>query len=439
MESDRIKRGSDSVLNYDVIVIGIGLAGLTASLRLAQAGKRVLVLAKGVGGTHLDGGAIDLLGYDGELVTDPKLGLDRFTRSNPRHPYSITRGNIQQALDWFKSALERSGYPFIDDHDSNLLLPSAIGVPRPTYLAPKTMVNGDLRKGGRIVIVGFSNLKDFFPSLCAENLAHQCEHRGIRLDVRALVIKPPNFQEADISPIEFARAFERESFRSQFAEILRPHIKGNEVVGLPALLGLDNPNQVWSDLETRLGARIFEVPLLPPSIPGMRIFDRLVGMLRSAGGRIQLGFPVVDAITDGQRITSVSTASATEPKIWRARDYVLATGGISSGGIQVDSRGAASEPVFGLPLFGQPRREVRYSQNYFVSHPLSKIGIQVDTDARPVDLNGVRVYENLFAAGGIIGGAEPWKEKSGEGIAIVTGFAAAEAILREAKLPTYDD
>jgi glycerol-3-phosphate dehydrogenase subunit B len=420
-------------LNYDVIVIGIGLAGLTASLRLAQAGQKVLVLAKGVGGTHLDGGAIDLLGYDNELVTNPIQAIDKFISSKPRHPYSNTRGTLQLALDWFKSEFERSGYPFIGDQESNLLLPSAIGVPRPTYLAPQTMVKGDLRKGGNTVVVGFSNLKDFFPSMCAENLSSQCKNLGIRLDVRALSIKPPHFQGADTSPMDFTRAFERESFRSQFAEILRPQIKANEVVGLPALLGLD-ANQVWSDLESRLGAGVFEIPLLPPSIPGMRIFDRMVGMLRSAGGRIQMGFPVVDAIVEGERIVSVSTASATQPQIWRARNYVLATGGISSGGIQVDSHGAASEPIFGLPLLGQPPREARYSRNYFDSHPMSKIGLQVDTDARPVGADGTPVYENLRAVGGMIGGAEPWKEKSGEGIAIVTGFAAAESILREVQL-----
>ena len=39
------------------------------------------------------------------------------------------------------------------------------------------------------------------------------------------------------------------------------------------------------------------------------------------------------------------------------------------------------------------------------------------------------MYANLYAAGAIIGGAVPWREKSGTGISIVTGYAAAEAIL----------
>ena len=42
---------------------------------------------------------------------------------------------------------------------------------------------------------------------------------------------------------------------------------------------------------------------------------------------------------------------------------------------------------------------------------------------------GMPVYANLHAAGAILGGAVPWKEKSGTGISVATGYAAAEAIV----------
>jgi len=42
------------------------------------------------------------------------------------------------------------------------------------------------------------------------------------------------------------------------------------------------------------------------------------------------------------------------------------------------------------------------------------------------------VYANLHAAGAILGGAVPWKEKSGTGISVATGYAAAGAILAPA-------
>jgi len=40
-------------MSYDTVVIGAGLAGLTAALRLTEQGQRVLIVARGVGATHL--------------------------------------------------------------------------------------------------------------------------------------------------------------------------------------------------------------------------------------------------------------------------------------------------------------------------------------------------------------------------------------------------
>jgi glycerol-3-phosphate dehydrogenase subunit B len=64
---------------------------------------------------------------------------------------------------------------------------------------------------------------------------------------------------------------------------------------------------------------------------------------------------------------------------------------------------------------------------------MSRAGIAVDDRLRPVDGTGAPVYENLIAAGATIGGAEPWREKSGDGLSLATGFAAASTILQEAR------
>lgn len=54
-----------------VVVIGAGLAGLTAALRLARAGARVTLATKGPGGLQLSQGTIDILGYSPERVRAP--------------------------------------------------------------------------------------------------------------------------------------------------------------------------------------------------------------------------------------------------------------------------------------------------------------------------------------------------------------------------------
>jgi glycerol-3-phosphate dehydrogenase subunit B len=57
--------------------------------------------------------------------------------------------------------------------------------------------------------------------------------------------------------------------------------------------------------------------------------------------------------------------------------------------------------------------------------------VAVDRELRPVDAAGGRVLENVLVAGATLAGAEPWKEKSGDGLSLATGHRAAELVLAE--------
>ena len=65
----------------DVVVIGAGLAGLTAALRLARAGKTVTLTTKGPGGLQLSQGTVDIMGYTPDRVSAP---LDAVAAAGPR-------------------------------------------------------------------------------------------------------------------------------------------------------------------------------------------------------------------------------------------------------------------------------------------------------------------------------------------------------------------
>ena len=66
-----------------------GSPGSRRRSRLAEAGARVLVLAKGVGATHLSPGTIDVLGYAPERVESPREALAGFAAARPDHPYAL--------------------------------------------------------------------------------------------------------------------------------------------------------------------------------------------------------------------------------------------------------------------------------------------------------------------------------------------------------------
>jgi glycerol-3-phosphate dehydrogenase subunit B len=415
---------------YDTIVIGAGVAGLTAALRLADEGKQVLVVAKGVGSTHLAPATIDVLGFDRERVERPAQVLPAFAAANPDHPYAgLGPEVVGSSVEWFKARLPALGYQ--GSLEENLLLPTAVGAVKPSALVPETMVAGDLRAGGRFVFVGLG-LKDFYPAYLADNLP-QARLDGVVVSARAIEVSTPVAGSPDRSSAGFARLFEEPAFRDAVVRGLTGKLEQDERVGFPAVLGLARAGEVWRELEARLERPVFEVATLPPSLPGIRLYQAMSTALRKGGGRIHIGEPVVGAETGGGRVEAVITQPTARPTTYRARSFVLATGGFASGGLQADSYGTVSESVFGLPLAGLPALGApRFLPEYFAQHPLNRVGVAVDDLLRPIAADRRPVYENLHASGATLAGAFPWREASGNGLSLATGYAAAAAILEGA-------
>ena len=417
--------------HHDVVVVGTGVAGLSAAVRLAEAGARVLVLAKGVGATHLSGGTIDVLGYTPERVERPADALGGLPAG---HPYALVGvEGVGAAVAWFKERIANGSlapYSYVGGIEENLLLPSALGVPRPTAVVPETMAGGDLRAAAPVCVVGFRTLKDFHAPLLADNLARAGAHtRAIELD-----LAPEG--RADANSLAFARGFDDQAFRAEVTAQVVGRLGAAERVALPAVLGIARPHAVWAELEQRFGRPVFEVPTLPPSVPGMRVFAILREALRRAGGRVILNAVVRGAEQEGDRVTAVRARVGLREERHGADWVVLATGGFASGGLELDSRWSAREPALGLPVAGVPEPGAeRFRAGYFDDHPIGRAGIAVDRDLRPVDEAGERMHENVLVVGATLAGAEPWREKSGDGISLATGHRAAELVLAATSAP----
>src|ERR1035441_4386955 len=360
-------------LHYDAVVIGAGTAGLVAGTRLAQGGARGCVLAKGVGSSHLAPGTIGVLGYAPDRVQEPGRALERLIASRPDHPYTLIGADtVTPALEWFQARVAEGplpGYQYVGSLARNQLLPTAVGALRPSALVPETMAGGDAGGLKRVCVVGTRALRDFHPSLCAANL-----------------------QQAEIQS--------------------------------RAGMAIRDPHGAWSDMEHRLGRRVFEIPTLPPSVPGMRLFEILRSALRSAGGRLVLGPEVVAAERDGARLTAVRARAAGHDTRYVARWIILASGGFASGGIELDSSWVTHERVLGLALHGVPATgEPRFSSTYLQEQPIDRVGVAVDSQLRAEGM------ENVLVAGAALPGAVPWREGSGEGIALASGYRVAQTVL----------
>jgi glycerol-3-phosphate dehydrogenase subunit B len=418
-------------MSYDTVVVGAGLAGLTAALRLSERRQRVLIVARGVGATHLAPATVDVLGYLGDnQVVSPAASLPALSNG---HPYGhVSVDQVTTALAWFCEQTASLGYA--GSLSENMLLPTPLGVPKPSAFAPRSMAGGDLRAGGRFVFVGLRGFKDFHPTLIADNLRHARLPQPI--ETRAFELDAPSSRVGDLTGRVIAGRFDTLDLAGWLVGALDGRTDPDERIGLPAVLGLRHGDAVWQDLEKRLQRKVFEVATLPPSLPGIRLYNILADALRVSGARIVLGVRAVGARAGGGRIESVEVANATGTVTYPVTSVVLASGGFASGGLELDSFGTTRETVFDLPVTGLAETDrVRFAPHYFDAQPLATAGVATDDLLRPVDGSGNPVYENLHAAGAILGGATPWKEKSGSGISVVTGYAAAEAILAPAGRP----
>jgi glycerol-3-phosphate dehydrogenase subunit B len=417
---------------HDVLVVGTGLAGLTAAVRLAQAGARVRVLAKGVGATHLAGGTIDVLGYAPMRIDRPREALAALAAEHPGHPYAhVGAQRVAAALDWFKAQVAGGSlapYAYTGSLDENMLLPTAVGVPKPSAVVPVTMAAGDVRAlQNSVVAVGFRGLKDYHPALLADGLSRTTSVAARATELHLSVEGRPEF-----NALGLARAFDRREFRRTVIGELSSRLRPNDVVAFPAALGIAAPHAVWSELEHGLGRPVFEVPTLPPSVPGMRVFAILREALRRAGGSVVLNNVVVGAEHTNGRVRALRVRVGLREERHEADWIVLATGGFASGGLDLDSNWTAHETALGLPVAGMPEPGgARFVEEYFAEHPIARAGVAVDGRLRPLGADGEPVFENVLVTGATLAGAEPWKEKSGDGLSLSTGYMAAERVLAE--------
>ena len=425
----------------DLIVIGAGLAGLIAAYTAAKAGRQVKIVTKGLGATHWHAGSIDVLGYypdDATPVNRPLDTIQDLVGALPQHPYALLDGTSPtSALKKFVTLMQELGLPYAGapHQGDNLWLPSPVGAARPTFLAPHAQLAGDLRHAEPMLIVGLRGMRDFYPELIAENLAKQGQRaRAAFLPLELIT------DRRDVNTAQLASALDDPTRRAKLAAELKKLAQLGERIGLPAILGMDAHAAALNDLQTQTGATIFEIPTLPPSVPGVRLTNALRNQLRQLGVRVEINAAVIGFHAEGDRVLWIESDASGRPLKHRAEKFLLATGGILGGGIDSDHTGKVWETVFDLPLATPRERGQWFRARFFdpAGHPIFRAGVRVNREFQPVDANGACVYKNVWVAGNLLAHADPILERSLEGIAIATGIAAAQNASQQSTVNSVD-
>lgn len=417
---------------YDVVVIGAGVAGLTTACQLAQANKKVLAIAYGAGALLLASGCVDVLGFQPTAsmtpVKNPLHKIADFLTERPDHPYRlVTPGKIESSITAFQALVNAQGLDYRGSVDRNWLLPGTVGAVHPTCLAPISLANGELSRGGRLLIVGFKELRDFYPTLISQNL--NAQELGVTTEPFIVDAPAPIAGELNTTPIELARAFDKPEFRQALGQLIKPQAERFDRIGFPAVLGLEHHADVLSDLESQLGKTVFEISTLPPSVPGRRLFEALRRTFLQANGRLIIGSKVADGIITGGKVDHIRMETSNRLKPIHADNYVLATGGIYGGGLKTDDTGKVWEPIFGLPIDHHTDRHQWFAGSFLspTGQPVNRYGVKVNERFNPVNGTDI-IAQNLYVVGSTIAGTEWTQGRTGDGVSISTAYQVAETI-----------
>ena len=419
-------------MKADVAVVGSGLAALIATRSLQKAGRNPVLIWPGLSSLYFVYATVDVLGYSDatslQPVEHPGTGVAALIADHPDHPYAragldALGDGIALLMEW----LEEAGFRWRGSLDRNLLLPTATGTPKPSCLYPESMAAGDLGRDEPIVLCGFEDYEDFVPELAASNLSRSWG-RGDQ-SVRAIRVSLPGFEPGKMfTSIDIARNLENDAFRREVAQQIRGKASrgGDHVrVGLPAVLGLTHDTDVYERFQSELGHPIFEIPTLPPSVLGLRLFDRLRKHLQETGVEIIWAAPAHAAELSGGRCRRIHLKSAGREQPVEARAYILALEDAVDGAMRAGVR-TIRDPFFHQTLAQSGVPTDRTDESLFKPQPFARVGYAVTDRLQPVGDDGRPLASNAFVAGGAIAGYDPAGTKSRGGLAIATGYRAAQ-------------
>ena len=426
----------------DLLIIGSGFAGSVAAARAAHWGLSAIRTGS-PSQMYFASGAMDVLGAlpgRDAHVTAPAEIWNQLKEELPSHPYAkASWEQMEAAMDFVCEFLSQGGLAYQGRTGENTLIPTSLGTFKPSYRLPSTMAGaGELMSPssqGRLLLVDFDGLRGFsagqmaagLTSLFPErfSLAGKGKKKGWEIFTRRIRI--PQAKGA-LDPVHLANKFED----GEFIKFIQSSLQetGADLVGFPPVCGMGRSKEIFASLEKRLGTRVFEIPMMPPAVPGMRMKNAFETALAKTSARylgpVKVRLPQTGDFHTDEGFTMEAHAPSGVETI-TSRGLILASGRFPGGGLSGDRTGV-KESVLDLPVSQPPGREDWHGAHFFhpQGHGINRAGIETDHRFSPVDSNGSPLYPNLYAVGSILAHNDWPRLKSGSGVSCLSAVTAVD-------------
>ncbi|KUO70932.1 MAG: glycerol-3-phosphate dehydrogenase, anaerobic, B subunit [Desulfosporosinus sp. BRH_c37] len=417
---------------WDGIIVGGGLAGLLAGIRASERGKRILIISEGVGSLTYSSGVMDF-GDVEQLVNQEK------------HPYSLLGERaVRSGIEYFQTLFPE----YQENWGASPQVLTPLGTPRKAGIVPKGLNAGALQDAQRIVLVVPEGLKDFFPEVIKSNLERSYPRSIVVLyPLRIAKFEPWHELGKSVAGMDYAKYWRSvqgikllndfldrlaQEMASEFYEanviqggsaIQRNAGNGKSVVVFPGLV--TSFSKALEKVIAEAPFPVVELTAFPPSASGHTLYEGLKRRFRGLGGELLVGSGVKHVERHGNRCHKVIIQSKGKDTAFTSHSFILATGGIFGGGIEVTPE-VVWERAFGLPLFIPTAWT---SAEFLGEQPYARIGLEVDGELRPFDSQSNQVIlENVRVVGRLLAHWDPWVEHCGGGVSLASGWFAGEKI-----------
>ncbi|MDQ0154488.1 FAD-binding protein [Robertmurraya andreesenii] len=305
---------------YDYVVVGQGFTGLLSAIWATEHAEKVALVAKGTGKILQSSGVMELY---------PKL-VER--------EKSISKIKLEEAIFKFKGLVKQLGYPYHGNASKMIPIVTGAGFVKETNLYPETVK--PLPEKGRVIIVGFHEIIDFQPEYVKGNL----QKERPELEIDTIMVRLGKGSLRTMTQLDGARVLDFQEVRTNvIAEIINQmKSQGLDKPNLfifPAALGMKNWKAVISDFRTKLGSEITEAPGMPPNATAIRLHEVLLKEAVKRGVRFYMDTEVIGSHVEDRLLTKLVIKNNTKTMDVRARQYIVAGGGVLGGGFEVTEKG----------------------------------------------------------------------------------------------------
>ncbi|WP_022667526.1 glycerol-3-phosphate dehydrogenase subunit GlpB [Desulfospira joergensenii] len=419
------------IRKIDLAIIGSGMAGISAAA-FALNREISFIQAGQTSELSFSSGCLDLFsilpGKTPRHYTRPFDGIPDLVAEYPGHPYGLAgKDHIRQGFEEFTSFMKTIGIQYHMDPENNQYIITPAGTLKPTYAVPLSMLAGSraVKERQKILIADIRGLKGFGARQMALGLQGQVP------GIKSATVEFPGREDAgDLMCERLTWDLENPGILSEFARRILPHTKGMDAVGLPAILGIYRFDELRHKIEKIIGAKVFEIPTLAPSVTGMRLKEAFLGKLTDLSvPHFSTAVKKIDMDKDKNFVFKVSQGQ--DQVEIRASFLLMATGRFMGRGLGVE-KGRIKENLFDLPVTQAGDRSQWFHRDFFDSrgHGVNRTGIETDEGFRPLQSGARLFHPRLYAAGSILAHQDWKREKSGAGISIAGAHKAVSEIAR---------